>query len=194
MSVRRILFPIDVARCPLELFTLVNGFAQRPDVTVILLHVVNLNLAAPDTRVYAELGQEALGYLQRLANQYVHPLAATLVHIRTGPLAEQILAEAKAEGVDLIILPTSGPSVWNQLRALWQPGSTPLVGPVAAKVIRQAECGVFVVVAKARFNCRRAWGRLVKPSHALPESAGPTVCATPAVNGWDWRRDKAFSR
>ena len=43
MKPERILLPVDVARCPLEVFDLVNGFAKRPEVTVLLLHVVDLD-------------------------------------------------------------------------------------------------------------------------------------------------------
>src|ERR1035441_624672 len=97
MKPEGILFPVDVARCPLEVFELVNGLAKRPEVTVILLHVVNLNILAPENRVYEELGQEAQWYLERLANKHVHPLASTITRVRIGNPAEEILAEAKAD-------------------------------------------------------------------------------------------------
>jgi nucleotide-binding universal stress UspA family protein len=163
----RILLPIDVTRCPLEVFELVNGFAKRPEVTVILLHVVNLHLATQENRAYEELHQDARWYLDRLADKHIHPIASTLTHIRTGGPAEQILAEAKAESADLIILPTYGPSFWQRLTGLWKHASSPIVSPLAEKVIREATCGVFVVLAKTRLNCERAWGRPVKEGGAL---------------------------
>jgi nucleotide-binding universal stress UspA family protein len=161
MKPERILLPIDVARCPLEVFDLVNGFARRPEVTVILLHVVNLNILAPENRVYEELSQEAQWYLEGLANRHLHPIASTITHVRVGKPADEILAEAKAESVDLIILPTYGPSFWNRLKGLWRNVCVQPVSTLAQKVIREATCGVFVVLAKTRLNCERAWGRPV---------------------------------
>lgn len=161
MKPERILLPVDVARCPLEVFDLVNGFAKRPEVAVILLHVVNPDIVAPENRVYEERGQEARWYLGRLAEKHIHPGASTVTHVRMGKPAEEILAEAKAESVDLIILPTYGPSFWNRLKGLWRNVCIPPLSTLAEKLIREATCGVFVVLAKTRLNCERAWGRPV---------------------------------
>jgi nucleotide-binding universal stress UspA family protein len=161
MNPERILLAIDVARCPLEVFALVNGFARRPEVTVILLHVINLNIIAPENRVYQELAAEARAYLRRLAEEHLPPLTAAITHVRIGEPAKAILAEARAENPDLIILPTYGPSFWNRLKAVWKPACNPLVSPLAERVIREATCGVFVVAAKTRFDCEKAWGRPV---------------------------------
>ena len=73
MKPERILLPIDTAKCPLEIFAVANGFACRPEVRVILLHVVNLNIVAPENRVYEELGREVYSHLDRLAQRYIHP-------------------------------------------------------------------------------------------------------------------------
>jgi nucleotide-binding universal stress UspA family protein len=159
MKPERILLPVNVTRCPLEVFDLVNRFARRPEVTVILLHVVNLNIVAPENRVFEELALETRCHLERLADQHLPPIASTIAHVRIGEPAKEILAEAQAEKPDLIILPTYGPSFWNRLRAVWNPACNPIVSPLAEKVIREATCGVFVVAAKTRFNCERAWGR-----------------------------------
>jgi nucleotide-binding universal stress UspA family protein len=178
MKPERILLPVDVTRCPLEVFDLVNGFAKRPEVTVILLHVVNLNILAPENRVYEELGQEAQWYLESLANKHIPPMASTITHVRVGNPAEEILAEAKAESVDLIILPTYGPSFWNRLKGLWTNVCIPPVSTLAERVIREATCGVFVVLAKTRLNCERAWGRPVKNRKA--QSIVPSRPISPA--------------
>ncbi len=175
MKPERILVPIDVARCPLEVFELVNGFAKRPEVTVILLHVVNLNIVAPENRVYEELGRQAQWYLERLADKHVHPVASTTIHIRTGNPAEQILAEARTESVDLIILPTYGPSLWSRLKTLWKPRSSPMVSALVEKVIRGAACGVFVVLAKTRLNCERVWRRPVSATRAPVAAMAQTI-------------------
>jgi nucleotide-binding universal stress UspA family protein len=124
MKPQRILLPIDTAQCPMEVFAAVNGFACRPEVTVILLHVVNLNIVAPENRVYEELGREVYSHLCRLADKYIHPFASTAVRVRAGHPEEEILAEAAEQKADLIILPNWGPSLWARLTSSWkhQPG------------------------------------------------------------------------
>ena len=178
MKPERILLPLDITRCPLEVFDLVNGFAKRPEVTVILLHVLNLNILAPENRVYEELGQEAQWHLESLANKHLHPMASAITHVRVGKPAEEILAEAKAQSVELIILPTYGPSFWNRLKGLWTNVCIPPVSTLAERVIREAMCGVFVVLAKTRLNCERAWGRPVKNRKA--QSMVPSRPISPA--------------
>jgi nucleotide-binding universal stress UspA family protein len=159
MKPERILLPIEVTRCPLEVFAVVNGFARRPEVTVILLSVVNLNITAPESRVYGELSEEAHWHLRRLARDYVHPVASTVTRVRAGSAAEEILAAAQAESVDLIILPTYGPSFWGRVLGIWKPVSSPVVCRLTERVVREAPCGVFVVYSKTAFNCEKAWGR-----------------------------------
>jgi nucleotide-binding universal stress UspA family protein len=188
MKPEKILLPIDVTKCPPEVFELANSFAKRAEVTVILLHVVHLNIVAPENRVYEELGREAQWYLGRLADKYLHPLASTLLHVRTGRPAEEILAEAKSEKVDLIILPTYGPSFWARLTSLWKSAASPLVSALAAKIIQEATCAVFVVGAKTRFNCERVWGRpgneigakLEYPGGAAGSESSPALLAEDA--------------
>jgi len=158
MKPERILLPLDIRECPLEIFSLVEGFAKRPEVTLILLHVVHLNIVSPDNRVYEELALEARGYLERLAQQFVHPIASTVVRVRFGRAAEQILEEAKAENVELVLLPAYGPSFWSRLVSVWKPGACRMVSPLAEKIIRDSTCGVFIASVKTRFNCEKEWG------------------------------------
>src|SRR5215831_20415374 len=110
MTPERILLPIDIARCPMEAVDLVNGLGRRAEVIVLLLYVVNLNIKAPENRVFREHGREAQWYLDQVRDRYIHPSIATFAHIRTGKPAQQILAEAQEESVDLIILSTYAPS------------------------------------------------------------------------------------
>jgi nucleotide-binding universal stress UspA family protein len=155
------LVPIDITSCPLEVFDLVNGFAKRPEVAVILLYVVNLNIVSPENRVYEEIGQEARWYLEQLAHKYVHPKDRTVVRVRAGKPDEEILAEAVEQKADLIILPTRGPSWWRRLASCWkrQPGWA--ISRSVEKIILESTCGVFIASVKTRFNCETAWGRPV---------------------------------
>jgi nucleotide-binding universal stress UspA family protein len=160
MKPKRILVPIDIARCPLEVFTRVNAFAGQPGVTIILLHVVTVKIAAADNRVFEELGREAGWYLERLARRHVHADASILIHVRIGKAAHEILAEAKAENVDLIILPTFGGSLWKCGAPFWKRLVAPIFpGAIVEKLARNAPCALLFMHAEARFNCEERWGR-----------------------------------
>ena len=158
MRPERILLPLDVRECPLEMFSVVEGCARRPGVTVILLHVIHLNIVALESRVYEELALEARWYLERLAKRYLPPSTSTLFHVRIGKPVEQILGEAKSEEVQLILLPTYGPSFWRRAASVLKPGSCRMVSPSVERIIRDASCGVFVTNVKTRFDCEKEWG------------------------------------
>lgn len=159
MKPERILLPIDTAKCPLEVFAVANGFTGRPEVKVILLHVVNLNIVAPENRVYEELGRDVYSHLCRLAREYVHPFASTAVRVRAGQPEQEILAEAAEQKADLIILPSWGPSWWARLAASWKRQPDTTLSRWAQNIVRKAACAVSVVNVKTRFNCEEAWGR-----------------------------------
>ena len=159
MKPERILVPVDTAKCPLEVFAVANGFACRPEVTVILLHVVNLNIIAPENRVYEELGREVYSHLGRLAHEYIHPFASTAVRVRAGQPEREILAEAAEQKADLIILPSWGPSWWARLTAFGRSLADASLPRWARNIVRKAACAVSVVNAKTRFNCEKTWGR-----------------------------------
>jgi nucleotide-binding universal stress UspA family protein len=158
MKPERILLPIDTANCPMEVFAVVKGFACRPEVTVILLHVVNLNIVAPENRVYEELGQEVYWHLCRLAHKYIHPFASTAVRVRAGQPEQEILAEAAEQKAYLIILPSWGPSWWARLTSFWQPQPAAAASGWVRKILRKAPCAVSIVNVNTRFNCQKAWG------------------------------------
>jgi len=165
MKPERILVPLDVACCPVEVFQVVNGFAERPGVTVLLLHVVSLNIVAPERRVYEELGCEADWHLRRLAGNCVNPMASILTRVRLGKPAEEIVAAAKEEDADLIVLPMNRGSLWKRMFAFLAP-------QIIRHVIRKAPCGVCLVEAKTRFNCEQIWGRPFIEITAAPEYLG----------------------
>src|ERR1035437_10855153 len=103
MKLERILLPLDIRKCPLEVFSVVNGLASHPGATVTLLHVVTLNIAVPEKRIYEELSCGAHWYLERLARGCLRPDIANIIHVRVGKVAKEILAEAAAGNADLII-------------------------------------------------------------------------------------------
>jgi nucleotide-binding universal stress UspA family protein len=180
MNPQRILLPINVAKCPLEVFELANGIARRPGVTVILLHVLDLNILAQGNSVYEELGRAAARDLERLARACLPARSDIRIHILTGRPADEILAEARAAQVDLIILPGTQPSFWKRLFA-------PIVAPTVEKVIRTAPCTVLVAKVKTFFNCQKAWGGEGRETNAaldyprrISEATNPEFPATAA--------------
>jgi nucleotide-binding universal stress UspA family protein len=168
MKLERILLPLDVRKCPLEIFATVEGFARRPKVTLILLHVIHLDTLAAETRSYREVSVDARGYLGRLAEQFVHPITSTLLHIRVGKPSEQILEEAKTEKAELIVLPTYGPSFRTRLVSIWRPGSCRMVSALAESIIRDSTCAVFLAGVKTRFNCEKQWGQTTRKHSLAP--------------------------
>jgi hypothetical protein len=121
--------------------------------------VVNLNIVAPENRVYEELGREVYSHLCRLADKYIHPFASTAVRVRAGQPEEEILAEAAEQKADLIILPNWGPSWWARLASFWKPQPAATASGWVKKILQKATCAVSVVNVNTRFNCEKAWGR-----------------------------------
>src|ERR1035438_4464356 len=152
MNPERILLPLDIRKWPVEVFSVVNGLANHPGVTVILLHVVTLNITAPEKSVHEALGRNAHWYLKRIARGCLRPGVATTTRVRFGKPAEEILTEAAASSVDLIVLPSYPPSFWSRVFG-------PLLPRVVERVIREALSGVFLATARSRFNCEKMWGR-----------------------------------
>jgi nucleotide-binding universal stress UspA family protein len=178
MKTDRILLPIDLARCPLDALPLVNSLAGRSRVTVILLHVVHLNILAPENRIYTELCQEAEHRLERLAREYVHPLVDTCVRVRLGDPFKEIVAEAREQQVHLIILPTFKCSFWRRF-------FTPVVAKVAEKLTRNAPCPVYAMRANTPFNCEERWRQREEvPVHADYRPAR-NDSLVPAIAGQD---------
>ena len=145
MKPEKIVFPIDLAKCALEALALFNSLAQRPDATITLLHVVNLNLLSPDRRLYDEVCREAEQRLEKLAGESLHA-AAVRVRVRLGKPAQGIVAEATEQKADLIVLPIHAGTARKHRFA-------PFVPKIVEHVSRNAPCGVFVVHVHTRMNC-----------------------------------------
>jgi len=173
MKPERILLPVDVARCPIEALQLANSLATRPEVTVILLHVVNLNIVAPENRVYQELGLEAQWHLERLAGNCLHSIASTIVRVRAGKPDEEILAEATEQNVDLVILPVFGPSWWRRLTLFWKRQFGWVASWSVERTLRDFPCRVLSVKVKTHFNCQKAWGRPEDETEGMHEYPVP---------------------
>jgi nucleotide-binding universal stress UspA family protein len=115
MNSKRVLIPLDLMRSPCDALIFARNMAADQPVSVTLLYVLNLNIVAPGRQIYDELCVESERALQRLAKFFFGAEWAAHVVVRVGAPHEEIVAEAKAESADLIIL--SGPErrSWKHL-------------------------------------------------------------------------------
>lgn len=173
MKIKRILLPIDIGDCVLEIFPFVNDLAARCNTAVTLLHVINLKILAPESRLYDELAAEAHIYLDRMAQEYLPTAVSKTTRVRFGKPAKEILKQCCEEKVDLVVLLQNDDfSLRRRLRGMWKGLSNP-PSPLIERVVREANCGVLVVSSKRRLDCEATWGRL----HHLP--TGEQTCPTP---------------
>jgi nucleotide-binding universal stress UspA family protein len=163
MKPERILVPIDTARCRPEVFSRVNAFAGNAGVTIILLHVVNLNVVPMGSGQCEMLAAEAHWHLQQMVVRYIDPDIMPLVHVRIGKPVEEILVEAKAENVDLIMVPIPRKANEKLLVSLWRG----LFG-LGERLLRGSPCPVQIVHAETCFNCQERWGLQAEGNGGAP--------------------------
>jgi nucleotide-binding universal stress UspA family protein len=150
IEANRLLLPIDLAKCPLEIFQLANGFTKPFDGEVILLHVFDRRKnAAPSGVIEADI-RRAMRHLERLGRDHLSPTIAVTAQVRIGIPHEEILAESTVKNVDLILLPTFSPSIWRRLSGV-------ICGETARYLAIGAQCRVFVVDVQTRLDCFRRW-------------------------------------
>lgn len=176
----RILFPVDIDRCPLDVFPLVNRLACRPGTKLYLLHIITLNILPPESRIYDELAADAKAHLERLCRDHLPSVPAPIIRVRFGKAVNEILAQIKQEQVDAVVLPTRGPSLAERFRHMWKEGPNPTMSRGVNQILNNAECSVMIVGSRVRFNCNREWGRpgsgSVRPCGELPNAAVLDSC------------------
>lgn len=108
MNIKHILIPLDLMRSPCDALVFARNMAADSPVCVTLLYVLNLNIVSPGRRIYDELCMESEAALRKLARFFFGTDRAARIVVRVGLPHEEIVAEAKAESSDLIILSGSG--------------------------------------------------------------------------------------
>ena len=152
IKARCLLLPIDLAKCPLEIFQLANGFTKPFDGEIVLLYVLDQRRNAP-RRELAEIKIcRAKRHLERLAHFYLNPMIEASFRVRVGIPHEEILAEATAANADLILFPTFAPSIWRRLAGF-------IYGETVRNLVAASHCRVFVIDVQTRFNCFRRWAK-----------------------------------
>jgi nucleotide-binding universal stress UspA family protein len=144
MPPKTILVPLTLADNSREILWLARDIAMKSEAKLILLHVVQLNIAGeeygiPRTRLLNDLCQNAELHLQRLAD-CLGGNVVTEVLICEGRPGEAIVETATRLHTDMIVMRSHGRRGWQS----WFRRNT------ARTVLRQAPCKVCLVLAE---NC-----------------------------------------
>lgn len=128
-----ILVPLNLENDPLEGLKFASRVAGEMSLHTTLLHVVELNIFPLDRRVYDEVCLEYQQMLQKLADRFSqngHRLS-----VRVGKPHEEILAEARDSGVELIVMGAPKSHRWR-----W-----PFHSTTVERVVREAPCQTLVM-------------------------------------------------
>jgi universal stress protein A len=136
---RTILVPLTLSRGSFATLAIAKDLAEKFDARLVLLHVVNLNIAGeergiPRGRIFENLCQNAENQLHRLAGCAAdRATVETLVGV--GRPADVIVESARRLGADSIVL----------RRHIHHPWLNWLHQNTARRVVRQAPCRVWLV-------------------------------------------------
>jgi nucleotide-binding universal stress UspA family protein len=161
MAANKLLLPIDLAKCPLEIFPMAKGFAKPHGGEIELLYVLELRSKAGKGGASEADRQRAERHLERIGRDYLWPSVKACCRVRAGIPHEEIFAEAAAARADLILLPVRSPSVWRRFVGSGH-------GETARRLVAGASCGVFVIDVRMCFNCFRDWQEEGSPTRWGP--------------------------
>jgi nucleotide-binding universal stress UspA family protein len=156
---KRILIPLDLMRSPCDALVYARKMATDSPVCVTLLYVLNLNIAPLGRKIVDELCAESEAALRKLARFFFGAGQAARVVVRLGAPHQEIVAEAKVESSDLIIL--SGPA-----RRAWNPFSR---WSTTQRVIDSAPCPAVVLPRRRPMGAQPL--RLPAPTEGTPRDA-----------------------
>ncbi len=148
-AARRVLVPIDFSTHSRQLVACAKELAALHGARLHALHIVEahpypyfypLVVGEPITQRLAEVEREAGEALERLLAEVGGPAVPTETHVTTGHPASQILAFAREQKSDLIVIATHGLTGVERL----------LLGSTAEQVVRAAGCPVFIVKAHGK--------------------------------------------
>jgi nucleotide-binding universal stress UspA family protein len=138
--IERILVAVDLDETALteRMLAITSDFAQSKGAQVKLVYVAadippSAAIQLPDD-YRARTASNVSKQLGHLVGKLDLPAEATEVAVRFGSIYREILAQAKEDKSDLIIIGCHRPDLADYL-----------LGPNAARVVRHASCSVFVV-------------------------------------------------
>lgn len=137
MTIQRILVPIDFSNDSLHAFQTANERFAGPEQSLVLVHVVDAASSEmqqpPEVR--AALVEDLRRRLYTMGNGCKPSWKDVFTTIESGKTAEAIIATAKSEKVDLVIMGSHGAS--GIAKALF--------GSTTYDVARKLECSVMIV-------------------------------------------------
>lgn len=141
--INRILVPVDFSEASLESFDCAVDFAKRYEAQLLLLHVIEpIYYAVPIAEVLADQKAFARAELESLAKRLAAREVVCHTLLRVGIPHLEIAEAARGNNVDMIVMTTHGRTGFSHV----------LMGSVAEKVVRTAECPVLTV------RCRKPKG------------------------------------
>lgn len=146
MKIQKILVPVDFSRHSLKALAYAVDFAAPLSAEVTVLHVVEPIAYATPADLYAgmatQLGnllaeqrRSARQQLDELAAKYAKRKVSLHIHLRDGVAYREIVDAARQLGSDLIVQATHGRTGLAHV----------LLGSVAERVVRTAECAVLTI-------------------------------------------------
>jgi nucleotide-binding universal stress UspA family protein len=160
MNSKNVLIPLDLVRSPCDALIYARDMAVETPISVTLLYVLNLNIGLAGPAVRQELLEESEAALRRLAGFFFGTDQAVRIVVREGSPHEQILAEAKKEEVDLILLTSPKDRGWKRF----------MRRSTVEKIIDSAPCPTLLLP-------RRRAAMLPEPIIPLTRDTAPTRAA-----------------
>ncbi len=147
LCIQNILVPTDFSAASLKAIDYAAALAREFDGRIMLLHVVEPVVVAPEFSAYAllvddeEVEAGALAHLKRIvAERDIEPHVLDRTVVRLGTPFHEITRAAEMLKADVIVIATHGHTGLKHV----------LLGSTAERVVRHARCPVFVVPARDR--------------------------------------------
>ncbi len=145
IHIQKILCPIDFSAPSRNALRYASEFAKAMNAKITVMHVIQPQPIAADVNVpyvplEVDLEKNAREELEHLVKETVQEGVLVEQIIAFGLPSDCVIAQAKKENVDLIILGTHGRTGISRL----------LMGSTAESVIRHAACPVLVVKASEK--------------------------------------------
>ncbi len=145
IHIEKILCPIDFSPPSRNALRYANEFAKAMNAKITVMHVIQPQPITADVNVpyvplEVEIERHAKDDLEKFIQEEISPDILVERVIAFGLPSDCVIAQAKKEDVDVIILGTHGRSGISRL----------LMGSTAENVIRHASCPVLVVKASEK--------------------------------------------
>ncbi len=135
----KILCPVDFEQNSLAAVPVAAELARKDNATLYLLHVVNFPLAPEAARAPGVAEAATKTKLERIGHQKLKAGARYEILVMRGDPAVEVLKAATRLDIDLIVMATHGRKGIRRL----------VLGSVAERVLREAQCPVLTVKPKA---------------------------------------------